>query len=583
MTNLLENNRAGGGFAEGLTRLLTERGALDAAGLQRAERAQQRSGERFDRVLTRLGLASERAVAEAMSTTLALPLMGEADYPLIRSFEAQLPLAYLKEHRILPLNEAAHGVALAMADPLDEETASAVAFLLERPVMRHVATAGDIDAAIERLHTDGQPADRGDLANVYSDDGSEDDVDRLKDIASEAPIIRLVQQVIARAVETEASDVHLEPGEDGVRVRYRLDGVLHTIETLPPGVRAAVTSRVKIMARLNIAERRLPQDGRIRLAVRGKDIDLRVSTMPTLYGEGVVLRILDRSTNRLDLEDLGFHGQVLDAFRKVLAQPNGIVLVTGPTGSGKTTTLYSALAGLNSAELKLFTVEDPIEYHLAGINQIQVQPKIGLTFAAALRSILRQDPDIIMIGEIRDLETAQIAIQASLTGHLVFSTVHTNSAAATVVRLLDMGIESYLLASSVTAVVSQRLVRKLCRDCASPRVVPKDMLRKLVGDAFAISDVAAIDAQITAQTYELKSAVGCASCRHTGYAGRSAVLELLEMTDGVKEHIVEGASEQRIEKAGQAAGMITMYRDGLQKVLAGETTLEEVLQVTRIR
>jgi general secretion pathway protein E len=344
-----------------------------------------------------------------------------------------------------------------------------------------------------------------------------------------------------------------------------------------------VTSRIKIMARLNIAERRLPQDGRTRLTVRGKDIDLRVSTMPTLYGESVVLRILDRTTNRLDFEQLGFGGELLSHFRKVLAQPNGIVLVTGPTGSGKTTTLYTALASLNSPELKLFTVEDPIEYNLQGINQIQVQPKIGLTFASALRSILRQDPDIVMIGEIRDKETAEIAIQASLTGHLVFSTVHTNSAAATVVRLLDMGIESYLLASSLSAVLAQRLVRRLCKECATPRAMPRDLIRRIVGDAHGQSDAAAIDTLIASGHYDLRQPVGCPACRNTGYAGRTTVAELLEMSDAVRQLVLAGASEQAIEDAGRAGGMISMYSNGLAKVLAGETTLEEVLQVTRIR
>ena len=330
---------------------------------------------------------------------------------------------------------------------------------------------------------------------------------RLEDMASEAPVIRLVHDLITRAVEAQASDIHIEPREDSVRVRYRIDGVLTTVETLPLSLRAAVTSRVKIMAHLNIAERRLPQDGRVKATVRGRPIDFRVSTMPTMLGESVVMRILDRSSVPLDFAPLGFRGAVLDGFMRLLAQPNGIILVTGPTGSGKTTTLYTALHLLNKAESKLFTVEDPIEYQLAGINQIQVQPKIGLTFAHALRSILRQDPDIIMVGEIRDLETAQMAIQASLTGHLVLSTLHTNGAAASLTRLMDMGVDDYLLASTVTGILAQRLVRRLCTKCAAPETAPPPLIARR-GDTH--QDLSG-----------LRRKVGCQACRNTGYQGRT--------------------------------------------------------------
>ena len=570
-------------FEERLIAALTQRGLADATALQRAERARRKAGERLDKVLTSLGIVPERAMAEVLAACLSLPLMQPADVPESALFEEQLPVHYVRGNHVLPLAADDARVVLAMADPRDEDVASAIAFLLDRRVERCVAAPADIEAAIERLYGAGKRQIDEGLPGALAEDVSDEDIDRLKDIASEAPIIRLVQQIIARAVEAEASDIHIEPAEDSVRVRYRIDGILHTVETLPPGVRAAVTSRVKIMARLNIAERRLPQDGRIKLAVRGKDIDLRVSTMPTLYGESVVLRILDRASVRLVFEDLGFEEPMLSSFKAVLQQPNGIVLVTGPTGSGKTTTLYAALAMLNSPELKVFTVEDPIEYHLGGVNQIQVQPKIGLSFSSALRSILRQDPDIVMIGEIRDLETAEIAIQASLTGHLVLSTIHTNSAASTVVRLLDMGIEDYLLASSLTAVLAQRLVRRLCPKCAAPKEMPARMLQKLAAEALPGSTAQAIEQMVSSRQLGLSRAVGCQSCRNTGYSGRTAVLELLELTDAVREQVAEGATERTIEDSAIAAGMVSMYRHGLTKALRGETTLEEVMQVTRIR
>jgi general secretion pathway protein E len=337
-----------------------------------------------------------------------------------------------------------------------------------------------------------------------------------------------------------------------------------------------VTSRIKIMSHLNIAERRLPQDGRIRSTVRGKEVDLRVSTMPTLHGESIVLRILDRSSVVLEFPALGFRGPTHDAFVRILDQPNGIVLVTGPTGSGKTTTLYSALNALNNSERKIFTIEDPVEYQLAGANQVQVHPKLGLTFATALRSILRQDPDIIMVGEIRDLETAQIAIQASLTGHLVFSTVHTNSAAATVTRLLDMGVEDYLLASSVTGVLAQRLVRRLCEACAAPAEISGTFLDKLrqQGCIPAGRSVAAAQG--------LRKKVGCEACRHTGFAGRTCIAELLVMSDAVRDRILASGTERAVEEAAVQSGMITMLHDGLEKAFRGETTIEEVLRATRI-
>ncbi len=567
-----------------LLEVLDRSGAINGAVAERARRAALKSGERIDVVLMRLGLIDERVMAAALAESLDLPLVVAAEMPSEPVLADVLPLGYLRERRVLPLAGRPDRLTLAMADPLDHATVAAIAFLVERPVERRVIAPADLGAAFDRIYIgSGQPADGLELGPTRAEDGAEDDVDRLRDLASEAPIIRLVQQLITRAVEERASDIHIEPSPEAVRVRFRLDGVLHVVETLPAGIRAAVASRLKIMARLNIAERRLPQDGRIQLSVQGREIDLRVSTMPTLHGESVVLRVLDRASMRLDLGGLGFSDTTLAAFRSALDEPNGIVLVTGPTGSGKTTTLYAGLSLLNSSEQKLFTVEDPIEYHLEGINQIQVNPRIGLGFSAALRSILRQDPDIVMIGEIRDLESAEIAVQASLTGHLVLSTVHTNSATATITRLIDMGIERYLLASSLSGVLAQRLVRRLCPLCAVPHEKADRSIDRLIADGHAGGrDEFRLSAEDLTPV-RLMRPVGCGACRSTGFSGRTVIAEFLGMTAEIRDGIVRGIPEPEIEKAARSAGMIGMYRDGIVRALRGETTVEEVLQVTRVR
>jgi len=373
-----------------------------------------------------------------------------------------------------------------------------------------------------------------------------------------------------RAVESRASDIHIEPFENRLKVRYRIDGVLKEVEAPPARSTAAVISRIKIMAKLNIAERRLPQDGRIMLRVQGKELDLRVSTVPTVYGESVVMRILDRENVILDFESLGFGERELRRFLEVLHMPNGIILVTGPTGSGKTTTLYTALSQINQPEVKIITVEDPVEYQLEGINQIQVKPSIGLNFANALRSIVRQDPDVIMIGEMRDLETAKIAIQSALTGHLVLSTLHTNDAAGGVTRMLDMGVEDYLLSSTVNGILAQRLVRRLCPDCREPYEALPEMVREMRLDRFTDGD-----------TVTLYKPVGCESCGGTGYKGRAAILELLIMSDPIRRLVMRRAESGDIFEAAQKDGMTSMYDDGLAKSVAGITTVEEVLRVTQ--
>ena len=408
------------------------------------------------------------------------------------------------------------------------------------------------------------------VGDTGAEDASEFDLQRLRDIANEAPVIRRVNQIVADAIEARASDIHIEPSLEAVHVRYRIDGVLRTVETLPPGLKAAIASRIKIMSRLDIAERRLPQDGRIKLAVRGVDIDFRVSTIPTAHGESIVMRILDRSHVTLDFEALGFDPETIQSLRQTMCNPNGIVLVTGPTGSGKTTTLYTALKELSSPDVKVFTVEDPIEYQLPGVNQVQMQPAIGLDFPSALRAILRQDPDIIMIGEIRDAETARIAIQASLTGHLVFSTLHTNSAAASITRLIDMGVENYLIASTVKAVLAQRLVRRLCPHCAKPLAAAEQWRSRLASERFAC------------EAERLSGPVGCAHCGPSGFSGRSTIAELLPMNDQIHRLVCESATDSDLEAAARKAGMTSMYQNGMAKAWRGETSVDEILRVTRM-
>lgn len=540
--------------------------------LERAERLSAESGERLGAVLTRLGLISERDLAEAYAALLELPLARIQDFPDAPLLEDRLSRKFLKEAHVLPLAELSEGLAIAMADPLDAAVLDALRFAIDKPILLHVAYPSDLEAVWDRLYGDG----RSEIAQIaegtedHVRDAFDEDVDRLRDIASDAPVIRLVNLLITRAVEARASDIHVEPMDGELRVRYRIDGVLQEVEAPPQGLAAAVISRIKIMAKLNIAERRLAQDGRIRLAVRGKEIDFRVSTTPTMHGESVVLRILDRGNLELDFMALGFDKETLERFRDILERPHGILLVTGPTGSGKTTTLYASLIELNTPDRKILTIEDPVEYQLKGINQVQVKPHIGLTFANALRSFLRQDPDIMMIGEIRDLETAEISVQAALTGHLILSTLHTNDAASAVTRLLDMGVEDYLLTSTVNGIAAQRLVRRLCDHCKTPYEALPELVERL-GLAAFVSEGPVI----------LHRAVGCPDCNQTGFRGRSSVLEVLTMSDRLRQLVLSHAEAGQIRGAAIEEGMQPMYLHGMKKVLAGLTTVEEVLRVTR--
>jgi general secretion pathway protein E len=553
--------------------ILIARGKLDAAALERALRLQQESGEKLEQLLVTLGLCAQRDVAEAIATKLDLPLVDASGYPEFPIMEERVSARFLRESRALPVREDETELTLAMADPTDAYTISAFEMVTGRSVRRLVAIPTELEAALERLYGSGKSAQSqiiGDVETRVDELAFDADVQQLKDLAAEAPVIRLVSLLITNALEMRASDIHVEPFENRLHVRYRIDGVLHDVESPPKRLAAAVISRIKIMASLDIAERRLPQDGRIRLRVQGKEIDLRVSTVPTMHGESVVMRILDKGGVALDFARLGFEADTLKSFLDVLMQPHGILLVTGPTGSGKTTTLYTALDRLNQPDVKILTVEDPVEYQMAGINQIQVKPQIDLTFANALRSIVRQDPDVIMIGEIRDLETAQIAVQSALTGHLVLSTVHTNDAPSTVNRLLDMGVEDYLLTSTIIGILAQRLVRTLCPHCkeeytALPELVEEIKLRRFTQQ----------------KDITLWHARGCKHCANTGYVGRVSILEMLPMTDSLRSMVMKHATATDLRAEAVREGMLTMYEDGLRKALAGVTTFEEVLRVTR--
>ena len=562
--------------AEVLARLgavLVEGGTIDRRTLDRAGRVAVETGGRLDHVLTQLGLVSERALAEALAQLVGAPLAEARDYPDTPLFLDRLKVKFLRKVRALPIAATNGRATLAMADPLDVFTRNAVSAALGHPVGVAVAVPIELEAAFDRLYAGSEEGGDGAalLDEVVSDaEPAEEDAERLKDLASEAPVIRLVNQLIARAVETHASDVHVEPFPDRLRVRYRYDGVLHEIEPPPARLQAAIISRIKIMARLDIAERRLPQDGRIKLTVRGHEIDFRVSTIPSLHGEKVVLRVLDRTAVEFDYEKLGLPADIRHGIERALELPNGMVLVTGPTGSGKTTTLYTGLLKLNTVARNVVTVEDPIEYQLAGINQIQVKPQIGLNFASLLRSILRQDPDVIMIGEIRDLETAQIAVQAALTGHLVLSTVHTNSAAATMTRLRDMGLEDYLMTATLKAVLAQRLVRRLCPECKMAEAASGALIER-----FDMTRLA------PAKAISLYHPVGCPACRGTGFRGRRAIAELLVPTRAIDRLIFEGADDAAIERAAVGDGMRPIFDSGLLAVLEGDTTIEEVVRCIR--
>ena len=549
---------------------LIENDRLKSADLKRAQTYRDQHGGDLVTLLVRLGLVSERDVAEAEAGLLNIPLLRTADLPDQAPEVPNISVRFLKQNLILPVAESNGDLTVVMANPRDDFARKALSMASGKNIIPRVGIASEIENGIEKLLGGGRSA-MGQIVDSLGgdDEGDLEDVEHLRDLASEAPVIRLVNLVLQRAVESRASDIHIEPFENRLKVRYRIDGVLQDVEAPPSKSTAAVISRIKIMAKMNIAERRLPQDGRIMHRVQGKELDLRVSTVPTSHGESVVMRILDRESVVLDFDSLGFDDEIRAKFVHQLEMPHGIILVTGPTGSGKTTTLYTALSALNTPERKIITVEDPVEYQLEGINQIQAKSSIGLDFAHALRAIVRQDPDVIMIGEMRDLETAKIAIQSALTGHLVLSTSHTNDAAGGVTRMLDMGVEDYLLTSTVNAILAQRLVRTLDPVHREPYELLPELAQEI-----GVTELVERDPHVFYRPVSTEE-------NPTGYRGRTSILELLPMTDPIRRLVMTHATSGDIQDTAVAEGMRTMYQDGLIKCLQGITTLDEVLRVTQ--
>ncbi|KUR70329.1 type II secretion system protein GspE [Novosphingobium fuchskuhlense] len=553
------SREAAEGLIPDLPAVLRSAGLADDS-LARARLVEAETGETLEKIVTRLGLISEDALARALGAALDLPVIEPERFPTEALAVPNISQAFLHDRRALPLWLDKGRVVVALANPLDHDAVSGLAFATGHPVTRVIARGGDIDAAIDRLY-------RAEPADQVEDEIDDADLERLKDLVSDAPVIRAVNRLIADAVDARASDIHLEPTDDRLAVRFRIDGMLREMPAKPAAMRAPIVSRIKVMANLNIAERRLPQDGRLRLTVRGHEIDLRVATAPSIHGESVVMRILDRSNLSLDPKTLGFDPDLEAQFLAALAQPHGIMLVTGPTGSGKTTTLYAALAHLNAPDRKLTTIEDPIEYRLPGVVQSQINPTIGYTFSTALRSFLRQDPDVMMVGEIRDTETAQIAVQAALTGHMILSTLHTNTAAGAVTRLLDMGVEPFLLSSVLTGVLAQRLVRRLCPHCREPYEADPALLERL-----------GIAHQGSGHDTFYRP-VGCPRCKGSGYAGRMAVFEFIRIDRDISALILRRADTRAIAEQAARAGYGTLRADGIAKARRGLTALEEVLRV----
>ncbi len=553
-----------------LVKIAEKIGFLSKKKLNEAMEEQKRTGERLPAVLVRLGYLAKEELGIALANQFNMETVKlsekEISIELLKSFDAEL----VKRHRFIPLEKEKGKLIVAIDNPLNLFAFSYLENQLKCKMNAFLITPKELDQALEKFFGFEEPRITSLYKKLRDEDlhieGFGDELEETP--ADDAPIIKLVHVLILEGFRSRASDIHLEPLENRFRIRYRIDGVLHDAPGPPKRLEAAIISRVKIMARMDIAEKRLPQDGRIKIKLAGKDLDLRVSTLPGLYGESVVLRILDRSSLLKDMADLGFSLRDQKEFEKLLGITNGIILVTGPTGSGKTTTLYSALSRLNQADRKIVTVEDPIEYQISGINQVEVKPYIGLTFAQSLRSILRQAPDILMIGEIRDLETAEIAIRSALTGHLVLSTLHTNDACSAVTRLIDMGVKPFLVASSLRAVLSQRLVRKICSYC-------KEAYQPSLNE---LTEVGLKEGDIPEVTFYRGK--GCPKCNQTGFRERIAIFELLLMSEQLRKIIYGKPSSTQIKDIAQKEGMFTLREDGWAKVFAGITTLTEVSRVT---
>jgi general secretion pathway protein E len=540
-----------------LGEILIERQKLEPDELERALELQRERGDKLGKILVDMGLIAQRDVLAALAEQLDVPLVS-IDGPPPEAPEIEgLTDRFLRHCRAFPVALSGSVLTLAMADPLDFETVAAVRAFSGLDVRSALASEQEILDAVDKHYGE---ADRQVTAEGESEE-AQADLEHLRDMASEAPVIRLVNAMIGNAIERRASDIHIEPFEKEFRVRFRVDGVLFEQESPPRELKAAIISRLKLMAKLNIAERRLPQDGRIKLKLLGREVDLRVSTLPTLYGESVVMRLLDRSAGDFyDLHSLGFDDRLLRMMEHFTGLPHGIFLVTGPTGSGKSTTLYSALKRINLPDKKIITIEDPVEYQMDGINQIHINPQIGLTFAAGLRHIVRQDPDVIMVGEIRDRETADIAIRAALTGHLVFSTLHTNDAPSAITRLSDMGVDNYLIVSSLVAVLAQRLVRVICVHCKTPA-------------GTAISPAG--------ERLQIYKGAGCPACNGAGYSSRVGIFEMMQVDDELRKLVMQGADASRLTEVARRNGMRNLREDGWAKIRDGVTTVEEVMRVTQ--
>ncbi|MFE8596791.1 type II secretion system ATPase GspE [Archangium violaceum] len=563
-----------------LGEILRHTSGLTEDKLQEALQLQAEKGGRLGEVLVGMKVLGEEDVAKALGLQLDLPYLArifleEVDAELIK----RMPINFAKQARILPLFVDGDAVALAVADPLDTTVLDHARMLLGRDIQPRIALTSTIVDAINSVYdrATNEAEQLVDELHATDLDSLAQEIEEVKDLLNdegdEAPIIRLINSVLFRAAKERASDIHIEPMERELLVRFRVDGVLQEIIKPPKRYQNAIIGRVKVMGQLNIAEKRLPQDGRIRIKLAGRDIDIRLSTIPTTYGERIVMRLLDKNTTLLDLTELGMASQMLAQMEHVIRRPHGIVLVTGPTGSGKTTTLYGALSRINTPDLNILTVEDPVEYQLKGIGQMAISPKIGLTFAQGLRSFLRQDPDVIMVGEIRDKETAEIAIQASLTGHLVFSTVHTNDAASAITRLVDMGVEPFLVASSLTAVLAQRLVRRVCPDCRVQYSPTDEELKELALNRAQFKERYGVE--------KIYKAAGCPSCNQNGYRGRTGIYELLLVDDTVRQLALKNVDSSTIKKAAMSHGMLTLLDDGARKIALGETTIAEVLSITQ--
>ena len=557
-----------------IAEILLKNTSLSEESLQQAYAVQEKTGGRLGAILIKQKSVKELDLLQVLADQYRMEVIPVLPHDIDADFTNKLSITFLKKNLLVPV-VTQDGTYIAMHDPCDFQPLDDVRMQLENPACRAVlSTQGEIirtinsayDMSFDSAEEVMQDIDEEDPDVLFS---KIEEIGDLLDDTSHSPVIRLVNLMLSQAVRSNVSDIHIEPYQNSLKIRQRLDGILYDMFTPPKHVQSALTSRIKLMAKMNIAEKRLPQDGRIEIKVGNKDIDIRVSTLPTAFGERVVLRLLDKSTVKMSLRDLGMSEARLGTFSDIIKAPNGIVLVTGPTGSGKTTTLYAALTAINSVDINIITVEDPIEYRIPGIGQVQVNPKIDLTFASGLRSIVRQDPDVILIGEIRDLETAKIAIQSALTGHLVFSTLHTNDAPSTITRLRDMGVESFLIASSINAILAQRLIRVICPTCKEPYDADHAELERigLSFDMFANKAV-----------YRGR---GCDECHHTGYRGRTGIHEFLIMDDEIKSMILNTSDATQLKRYAESLGMRTLLQDGADKVLEGVTTIEEVYRVAQ--